>query len=157
MLPLMQREVVDRHAWLTDGDFLDSVALAQSLPGVFAVNMAALTGYRLRGVWGAFAAIIGNVLMPIVFILLLAVFFNSLRDNPVVSRIFMGVRPAVVALIAAPVSGMARHADIRWSNAWIPVATALLVWMLGVNPIAVVLVAALLGLLWNVLFGKKTD
>ena len=149
MIPLMQRELVTRHGWLSDEDFMDEVALSQAMPGVFAVNMASMTGYRLRGVRGAVVATVGNVLMPIVFILALAVFFRTFRDNPVVERIFMGLRPAVVALVAAPVFTMARSAKVTWSNVWIPVASVLLIWLFGVSPIVVVLAAALLGSLYS--------
>ena len=149
MIPLMQRELVTRHGWLSDEDFMDEVALSQAMPGVFAVNMASMTGYRLRGVRGAIVATVGNVLMPIVFILALAVFFRTFRDNPVVERIFMGLRPAVVALVAAPVFTMARSAKVTWSNVWIPVVSALLIWLFGVSPIVVVLAAALLGYLYS--------
>lgn len=149
MIPLMQRELVARHGWLTEEDFMDEVALSQAMPGVFAVNMASMTGYRLRGVGGAVVATVGNVLMPIVFILALAVFFRAFRDNVIVGRIFMGLRPCVVALIAAPVFTMARSAKVTWSNVWIPVVSALLIWLFGVSPIVVVLAAALLGYLYS--------
>ncbi len=151
MIPLMQRELVERHRWLSEEEFMDEVALSQAMPGVFAVNMASMTGYRLRGVSGAAAAIVGNVLVPIVFILLLAMFFRTFRENPIVDRIFMGLRPAVVALIAAPVFTMARNAKVRWSNVWIPVASALLIWLFGVSPIVVVLAAALLGYIYSLI------
>lgn len=151
MIPLMQRELVERHGWMGEEEFMDEVALSQAMPGVFAVNMAAMTGYRLRGVRGAAAAIVGNVLVPIVFILLLAMFFRTFRENAVVERIFLGLRPAVVALIAVPVFTMARSAKVTWSNVWIPVASALLIWLFGVSPIVVVLVAALLGYIYSLI------
>lgn len=149
MLPLMQREVVDRHGWMDETSFLDNVALAQAMPGVFAVNMAVLTGQRLRGWRGATAAVVGNILMPIVFILLLAMFFRAFRDNPVVERIFLGLRPCVVALIAAPVFNLARKMKLGWRDVWIPVVCSLLIWLIGMNPIIVVLAAALLGLIFS--------
>lgn len=149
MIPLMQRELVERHRWLTAEEFLDYVALSQAMPGVFAVNMATVVGQRLRGLRGAVTAIVGNIVMPIVFILLLALFFRALRDNVYVSRIFLGLRPAVVALIAAPVFTLARSAKVTWSTLWIPVVSALLIWLLGVNPVLVVLAAALLGFLYS--------
>lgn len=151
MLPLMRRELVDRHHWLTEEAFLDEVALAQAMPGVFAVNMASLTGFRLRRGWGSVAAIAGNVLMPILIILLLAVFFRAFRDNPIVNRIFLGLRPCVVALIAAPLFTMAKSAKVTWRNLWIPVVSALLIWLFGVNPALVVLAAALLGWLYSLI------
>ena len=149
MIPLMQRELVDRHQWMSEEDFLDQVALSQAMPGVFAVNMASMTGNRLRGFGGAAAAIVGNILMPILFILLLAVFFRAFRSNVYVDRIFLGLRPCVVALIAAPVFTMAKSAKVTWSNVWIPVVSALLIWLFGFSPVLVVLVAALLGWLYS--------
>ena len=134
---------------MTEEEFLDEVALSQAMPGVFAVNMATMTGHRLRGVRGAFTAIVGNILMPVVFILLLAIFFRAFRDIEAVEHIFMGLRPCVVALIAAPVFTMAISARVSWSNCWIPVLSALLVWLFGVNPILVVLAAALGGYLYS--------
>ena len=151
MIPLMQREFVEKQHWMSEEEFLDEVALSQTMPGVFAVNMATVTGFRLMKWRGALVAIAGNIMMPVVFILLLALFFRAFRENDVVERLFMGLRPAVVALIAAPVFTLARNAGISWRNMWIPVVSALLVWLLGVSPVLVVSGAALLG--W--LFGKS--
>ena len=149
MIPLMQREFVEKQHWMSEEEFLDEVALSQTMPGVFAVNMATVTGYRLMKWRGALVAIAGNIMMPVVFILLLAVFFRAFRENDVVERLFMGLRPAVVALIAAPVFTLARNAGISWRNMWIPVVSALLVWLLGVSPVLVVSGAVLLGWLFR--------
>lgn len=154
MIPLMQRELVERHGWIGEDEFLDQVALSQAMPGVFAVNMATMTGYRLRGMWGAVVAIVGNIMMPVLFILALAMFFRAFREVEVVERIFMGLRPAVVALIAVPVFTMAKSAKVTWSNVWIPVASALMIWLLGVSPIIIVLAAALLGWLYSLINNK---
>ena len=151
MIPLMQREIVDKHQWLSEEEFLDQVALSQAMPGVFAVNMASMTGFRLRGGRGAAVAIAGNILMPVLFILLLAVFFRAFRDNVYVSRIFLGLRPAVVALIAAPVFTMAKSAHVSWRNVWIPLLCAILIWLFGVSPVLIVLAAALLGYLYSLI------
>lgn len=149
MIPLMQREVVERRRWMDAETFLDVLSLSQAMPGVFAVNMATQVGYRLRGVRGSAAAIAGNVLMPIALVLLIAIFFRRFKEVPAVEQVFMGLRPAVAALIAAPVFTLARSARIGWSNCWIPLAAALLIWLLGVSPIIVVLAAAAAGWLWG--------
>ena len=151
MIPLMQREVVERRKWLSEEEFLDIMALSQAMPGVFAVNMATLVGHRQRGFWGSVASILGNILMPVLFILLIAIFFRQFRDNEVVERIFLGIRPAVVALIAAPVFTLARKAGVTLRNIWIPVLSALLIWLLGVSPVLVILLAALLGWLYSLI------
>lgn len=149
MIPLMEEELVGRRKWLTREEFLDQLALSQSMPGVLAVNMAAGLGYRLRGWRGALSAIAGNIAVPIVMILLLAVFFRQFRENVWVERFFMGVRPAVVALIAAPVFKLAATAGIGWRTCWIPILAAVLIWLLGVSPILIILAAALGGFVYG--------
>lgn len=156
MIPLMEREVVERRGWISEEQFLQQVSLSQAMPGVFAVNMATAIGYRRRGLLGAVAAILGATAMPIVMILLLAMFFNHFRGNSIVEHIFMGLRPAVVALIAAPVFNMARAVHITWSNCWIPIVAALLIWQFHVSPILVILVAALAGFLYGRLVQKQS-
>jgi chromate transporter len=141
MIPLMEQEIVDRRKWLTREEFLDYLSLSQAMPGIFAVNMATCIGRRLGGVRGIVAAVAGNILMPIAIILVIAISFRYVRDNVFVERIFMGLRPAVVALIAAPVFRMAKTAKVSWRNCWIPVLAALLIWLCGVSPVWVILVA----------------
>lgn len=155
MIPLMEQELVDKRHWMSREEFLDQLALSQSMPGVLAVNMATGLGYRLRGLRGALAAISGNIVMPIIVILLLAVAFHQLRSFPVVEHFFMGVRPAVVALIAAPVFRLAQSAGITWRTCWIPIFSALLIWLLGVSPIIIILAAVLGGLLMGKLREQK--
>lgn len=151
MIPLMEQEIVVRHGWMGREEFLDQLALSQSMPGVLAVNMAAGVGYRLRGFRGSVAAIVGNIMMPIVFILILAMAYRQLRGNAVVECFFMGMRPAAVALIAAPVFQLAKSASITLRNVWIPILSALLIWILGINPVFVILGTIILGLLWGML------
>lgn len=155
MIPLMERELVDRRGWVGREEFLDLMSLSQAMPGVFAVNMATSIGYRLGGIRGVLAAVLGNILMPIGLILLLAMFFHQFRDNVVVERIFMGLRPAVVALIAAPVFRMAKTAKVTLRNCWIPVVAALLIWLLGVSPVWVILAAIAGGTLYGIVTRKE--
>ena len=155
MVPLMEREFVERRGWLTADEFLDYLSLAQAMPGVFAVNMATLVGYKMYGVRGSVVAIVGNILLPVAFIILLAMFFRTFRNNPYVNSIFLGLRPAVVALIAAPVFNMARRMKLSWRNVWIPILAALLIWLFGVSPVIVILIAAVGGFVWGKLSDKS--
>ena len=145
MIPLMEQELVDRRQWMSREEFLDQLALSQSMPGVLAVNMATGLGYRLLGLRGALSAVAGNIVMPILFILLLAMLFRHFRDIPVVEHFFLGVRPAVVALIAAPGFRLAKSANVTWRTCWIPILSALLIWLFDVSPIIIILAAILLG------------
>lgn len=145
MIPLMEKEIVGRKKWLEQGEFMDVLSISQATPGLFAVNMATQIGYKIRGIRGAVAAVLGNIAMPIAIILGLAMFFRYFEDNAVVESIFKGLRPAVVALIAAPVFSMAKSAEITRRNFWIPILAALLVWLFRVSPIWVILTAGLGG------------
>ncbi len=150
MIPLIESEVVDKHRWIDREQFLDIIAIAQSCPGVFAVNMSVFIGYKLRKLPGAICATLGAILPSFFIILLIAMFFARFQDNPVVESIFRGIRPAVVALIAMPTFNLARSAKLTLATIWIPVASALAIWLLGVNPIIVILTAGFGGYL----FGK---
>lgn len=145
MLPLMERELVGPY--LSKQDFLDVTAVAQSAPGIMAVNVAILTGYRLQKVPGAFFAACGAAVPSFIIILLIVLFFRKFAENPVVRRIFMGVRPAVVALILVPVFSLAKSAGVTLKTVWVCVAVALAVWLLKISPVYVVLVAVLRGVL----------
>ena len=87
--------------------------------------------------------------MPVLFIITLAMLFRHFRDNPFVERFFMGVRPAVVALIAAPVFRLAQSAKVTWATCWIPILAALLIWLFDVSPILVILAAVVLGFVYG--------
>lgn len=149
MIPLIQRDVVERNGWVGKEEFIDLLAVAQSAPGVFAVNMAVFIGYKLRGTRGALAASFGCVLPSVVIILLIAAFFRHFRHIEVVNNVFMGIRPVVVALIAVPVFNVAKSAKIGWSTVWIPLLSAFLIVAMGVSPVYVILVAGIAGFVWG--------
>ena len=155
MIPLIESDVVERNRWVEKSDFVDLLAVAQSAPGVFAVNMAVFIGYRLRGVPGALAASFGCVLPSVIIILLIALFFRQFRHIEVVNNIFKGLRPAVVALIAVPVFNVAKSAKVGWSMAWIPVLSALLIVAFGVSPIYVIIAAGIAGFVYGKVKGGE--
>ena len=156
MIPQIESEIVDRRKWMDRKDFLDLIAVAQTCPGALAVNMSVYIGYKLRKLPGAICATLGVALPSFVIILLIAMFFHQFQDNEVVRSVFNGIRPAVVALICAPVFSMGRAAHISWINCWIPIACALLIWLLEVNPIFVLTAAGMCGYLYGLLI-KPTE
>lgn len=106
MLPLIEREVVDKHHWIDGQEFLDMIALAQAAPGLIAVNSAIFIGWKIYGWRGVVATVLGAVLPSFLIILLIAMVFRDIHEYPMVEAVFKGVRPAVVALIAATVIRM---------------------------------------------------
>ncbi len=145
MIPIMEKEFVDNNHWMDKQEFMDIMVVAQTTPGIFSIDMASHIGYKLRGVWGGIVGALGIALPSIIAILLIAIFFHSFRDNEWVARFFKGVRPAVVALIAAPCFTMAKTAKLNRYNFWIPIVACLLIALLGVSPIWVILVAGISG------------
>ncbi len=108
MLPLIEKEVVDRRQWLDGKEFLNMMALAQAAPGLIAINSAIFLGHRLYGWKGVIACVLGAALPSIVIILLIAMFFTNIRENATVEAVFRGIRPAVVGLIVAAVIRLVR-------------------------------------------------
>lgn len=152
MVPMMEQEVVNRKHWLDKEEFLDILAVSQATPGIFAVDMASHIGYKLGGVRSGIYAAMGVITPSLIIILLIAVIFSQFRDNPWVEAAFMGIRPAVVALLAVPVFTMAKSAKISWNNCWIPILSTLLIWGLGISPAIIILIAGISGFLygkWN--------
>ena len=149
MIPLIEKYVVERNRWLSKEEFVDLLAVAQSAPGVFAVNMSIFIGYKFRRLRGAVAAAMGCVAPSVIIILLIAMFFNGFRENEIVNNVFKGLRPAVVALIAAPVFSLAKSARIGWTNVWIPVLSALLIVAMGLSPVYIIMLAVVGGIVWG--------
>lgn len=153
MIPLIEREVIDRKAWIARADFLDLLTLAQSAPGPIALNTAVFVGYKMRGLAGAVASLAGVVIPSFVIILVVAIFFADVRNNAVVDAAFKAMRPAVVALIIAPIVGL-----VRGMHAWLialAAAVALLVWGTGLSPIYLLIAGAAAGLAWSAWIARK--
>ena len=145
MIPMIEKEVVDRKKWMDRDDFYDRFTLAQSAPGPFSLNTAVYVGYKVRGLWGAFSAVLGAVLPSFIIILLIAVYLSGFRDNPTVEAAFKGIRPAVVALIAVPFFRMLKR--FKWYFILLALAVAAVVCYLGVSPVYLLLAAAAAGII----------
>lgn len=155
MLPMIEREVVQRRGWIDSEEFLNMIALAQAAPGLIAVNSAIFIGWRIGGWRGVIATVLGAVLPSFLIILAIAMVFQNYKDLPAVEAVFKGVRPAVVALIAAPLCRMAYSAKITWATAIIPIAGALLIWLGGLSPVWIIFVTVVATLLYTYLKEKK--
>jgi chromate transporter len=149
MVPVMEKEIVDKKGWLTREEFMDILVVAQSTPGLFAIDMASHIGYKFRGTWGGIIGALGVAGPSILAILLIAMFFHAFKGNIYVEKIFMGVRPCVVALILAPCFTMAKSAKIRKQTLWIPLVCAALIYIMGVSPIWCILAAGIGGFLYG--------
>ena len=155
MLSMVEKAVVDQKKWIASDEFWDMIAIIQSLPGVFAVNTALYVGQKVAGRKGAFASMLGAILPSIVIILLLATVFREFRDNPVVERIFKGIRPCVVALILAPSLRMIKSAKVTWKTAIVPILAVFLIWWCKISPAYVILTAIAGSLVYALIIERK--
>ena len=146
MIPLIRNEVVNKKLWLGDDEFMDMLALAQSAPGPISLNTALFVGNKRLGFKGSLFCGAGIILPSFIVILLIAVLFTQFKENPIIESIFKGIRPAVVALIAAPLLGLSKSAGVRLKNIWIPITVALLVWLLKISPVYIIMFAIIFGI-----------
>lgn len=130
MISIIEKEIVTKYHWIDREEFYDLLAVAQSLPGILAVNIAVAVGDKLEGRKGSIYAALGTILPSFLIILAIAIFLTPdlIKENQVLAAIFKGIRPAVVALIIAPVISSARNAKLNWITVWIPIVVALLIW-----------------------------
>jgi len=148
MIPVIQKEIVDKRGWVNNEEFMDMLAISQSAPGILAINISIFIGQRLRGIKGSIIAAIGTALPSFVMILLIAMFFNNFRDNEIVNRVFMGIRPVVVALIAVPLISLSKSTNLNKYTSFIPAISVLLIVMLGISPVYLIIAGAVLGLFY---------
>ena len=153
MIPLIQREVIEQRKWIDEKDFLDMLVLAQSTPGPIAVNTAVFVGYKTAGVAGAIMASLGTVLPSFIVILSLALFFAEVRDNRYVDAAFRAMRPAVVALIVAPLLGLVK--GMRWYLMAVSGVVAIAVWYFGFSPAYLIGISLIVGVIVAVVNGRK--
>lgn len=153
MISIIEKEIVDKKHWVTKEEFLDLLAVAQSIPGILAVNMAVAVGDKIRGRRGAIISALGTIIPSFAMILFIAIFLtpDMIKSNETLNNIFRGIRPAVVALIIAPVFKNAKVAKIGWKTVAIPIVVALLIWSklpIISNPIIFIILGGLGGYLW---------
>ena len=145
MIAAIKSELVERK-WLKDEDFVDIITLAQTAPGLFAANIAILTGNKLKGTKGSIIATVGSCLPPFLIILFIAMFFTGFKDNEYVIRAFKGIRPVVVALIGVPLIDMIKATKMRWWSWVIVVASLTLVCFMKVSPIYILICVIVISL-----------
>lgn len=147
ILPVIQQEVVKNRKWVTQADFSDILIVTQGMPGQLALNSAIQIGIRLRGTVGGLVAALGVTAPSVIILLAIAAYFYPLlRDNVYVQAIFYGLRPAVVALIAAAAVKMGREILHGWSGIILCATLLAFAIISGIHPILVLIIGGLAGL-----------
>ena len=153
MLPIIQREIVERNQWTDFKTFSTFLVITQSVPGTLALNCSIQIGLHLRGLPGALLATLGVILPPFAIILLIAAFFLPVyQGNVYVQAVFYGIRPAIVALIASAAVSLGRQLLSGRASIVLAAALFLIALLCNLHPIADMLAGGLAGL---VLFRKE--
>ena len=156
MLPMLQREVVDKRGWATEEEVMDYYAMAQCLPGIIMVNTSVFIGRHRKGTLGGVVAGFASALPSLVIITVIATFLTAFADYPIVQNAFAGIRACVVVLIANAVIKLWKSAMVDWKSiviVFLPVFA--LSAFTGVSPILLVVAAALAGIIITVVSDKK--
>ena len=162
MISIIEKEVVHKHHWVERDEFLDLLAIAQAMPGILAVNIAVVVGDRLRGVKGSLCAALGSIIPSFLMILAIAIFLTpeTIKNNETLNAMFNGIRPAVVALILAPLVTSAKVAKLNRITIFIPIVTALLIYS-GLpyisNPIIFIILGIAGGYLYYVISSHQNN
>lgn len=155
MLPIIQREIVEKKKWATETEVMDYYAVGQCTPGIIAVNTATFIGYRLKGIAGGIFATLGVIFPSLVIIMLIAAFLKNFAEFSVVQHAFGGIRVAVVALIISSVIKLWKSSVKNYVGIIIAVMAFILGAVLQLSPIYVVIGAAIVGLLTKNRGGEK--
>ena len=148
MIPLIEAEVVNKKKWVDSEEFTEMLALAQSAPGPIAINTAVFVGYKLKGWRCSIISTLGAILPSFIIILIIALFFSTaIKNNETIERVFKGIRPVVVALIAVPACNMLIKAGLKSKPLAIAVTATLLICLLNVSPVIVMVAAGVVGVL----------
>lgn len=155
MIPIIEKEVVENKKWIKDEDFIDTISIAQSSPGPIAVNASILVGYKIDGFKGALICTFGTILPSFLIILLIALFFTDVKNNPIFEKVFLGIRPVVVALIFSAVYKLITKARLGYKDLVIAIIVMLTIVLFNITPIYIILVGVLLRMIYNKLKNKE--
>ena len=154
MLPMLQREAVEKKGWVTEEELMDYYAVGQCIPGVIAVNTAVFIGTKAKGLAGAIAASLGVISPSIVIIVAIAAFIQSFSELPIVQNAFAGIRVGVCVLILSAVLKLFKKAIIdKFTFGLFAVVFALSIFT-DISPILFVILAAIAGIAVHVFFLK---
>lgn len=149
MIPLIEREMVEKQKWISGDEFIDMFTVAESVPGAIAINTSTFIGYKVAGFWGAIVAVFGVALPSFLIITIIAAVFSQFQDLPLVKAAFEGIRAAVVALITVSGIKIAKSAIKNKIDMLITLVAFVLLVFVDVHAIVLIILGAIAGLLMS--------
>jgi chromate transporter len=147
MIPYLEKELVQRKKWMKKEEISDFFAVSQSVPGSVAVNSAIFIGYQMAGTLGAVTAMVGILLPTFLISITLATLFFSYQHHPIVQAAFLGIRPAVVALILFAAYNVGKTAILDKNTLFIVIGTVGFLIFTPIHPIDIILIGGAIGIL----------
>ena len=157
MIPLIQKEAVDTHKWVNNDDILDILAIAESTPGVLAVNSATFIGYKVAGFWGSLIATLGVVLPSFIIIMIVSFFYDAFRSNEYVNYAFYGIRAGVSVLLLNTVMKLAKTLDRSMFSALLVIVSFFLSTLFNINAIYIIIFSAVVGIIYTTIMRNKNE
>lgn len=145
MLPLIKKEIIEVHGWLTLTEFIDILAVVEMTPGPIAINSATFLGYKVGGVLGSIVATIAVILPSIVVILVIAHFLSKFKNSPYVSCAFSGIRPVVLGLILSASLTVAKNSIVDIKTLVLAVGLFYLTSIKNLHPILTIIIGGIVG------------
>lgn len=159
IIGMIRQRFVEKLHWLSEEEVLDLTVIAQSTPGPLGVNMAVITGYRIRGIWGAIVCALGACLPPMIIISVISVFYNQFKDNRIIALLLQVMRAGVASVIVDVVITLAGNIVKTKNLLWIGMMAAAFVatvW-LKVDAAVLILICGGIGLVYSLVFGKRGE
>lgn len=147
MIPLIEKEVVEKRKWIKSEDIVDVFAVVESVPGAIAINSATFIGFRIAGVRGALAAMIGILMPTFAIIILLALLHQMLKSNPIVDAAFQSIRASIVALIIYAGIKIGKTAVVDLTTVILTIITIFILFMVEFHPVVIILSGILVGII----------
>ncbi len=151
MIPVIQREIVDKNGWIEEKDILDIIAIAESTPGPIAINSATFVGYQTAGFWGAAAATFGVVLPAFTIIYIISFFLRQFQELKAVKYAFMGIRAGVLSLLINALISMAKKCPKNIFSYVVAALSFLIVIIFDVNVLFVIIGCAVTGVAFTLI------
>ena len=155
MLPIIQKEIVEKKKWATEEEVLDYYAVGQCTPGIIAVNTATFIGYKVHGIIGAIVATLGVVFPSLIIITIIAALLKNFANYSIVQHAFSGIRVVVIALIISAILKLAKTSIKNSTTLIIAIIAFILVAFVNLSPIYIVIAAACIGLILKFIRGRK--
>lgn len=155
MIPLIQRETVEKHKWISDDDILEIIAIAESTPGPIAINSATFVGYKVAGFWGSFCATFGVVLPSYIIISVISLVLRQFQDIQAVQYAFFGIRAGVLALILKSLWTMFKKCQQDVIPYLIVAISFVIATFFDINVLFIIIGCAIFGLIASLIAERK--